>query len=207
VDGTIVHEWDADLGSPNGHADWPRLAMLGKLKRVQALRLYAPNGRMAELGGDGDQTGRLFQFKSSVRYVRVGAVTTSLEGQDVLAHVIGIVTGYDGQCQLYAWEPLPEPPPPPGCPPLPKKPDYFNREQPLWAVKEADERFRQQQYAWNAYNASPAMADWHRQCKAWDAAGRGRLAGPIEDNVYHLKYQNVGKLNADVLGIGDGEGR
>lgn len=206
VDGTIIHEWDRDPGSPNGHADWPRLAMLGRLKRTQALRLYAPNGKMAELGGDGDQTGKLFQFKVAVRYLRVGGPGDDGFPQEVLAHVIGIVTGYDGQCQLFAWEPLPEPPPPPGCPRMPVKPIY-PKDQPIWAMKEQDERHKQETAAWHAFHSSPAMADWRRQCQAWEAMGRGRLAGPLEDNVYELRYQNVGRLSADHLGIADGEGR
>jgi hypothetical protein len=181
--------------------------MLGRLKRTQALRLYAPNGRMAELGGDGDQTGKLFQFKVAVRYLRVGGISAEQVGQDVLAHVIGIVTGYDGQCRLFAWEPLPEPSPPPGCPPMPKKPNYYNREQPIWALKEQDERYQQEQAAWSAFQSSAAMADWGRQSRAWEAAGKGRLVGPLEDNVYDLRYQQVGRLSADHLGLADGEGR
>lgn len=208
VDGTIVHEWDRDPGSPNGHIDWPRLAMLGRLKRTQALRIYAPNGRMAELGGEGDQTGRLFQLKQAVRYVRVnGAFGGEDLGREVLAHAIGIVTGYDGQCTLFAWEPLPEPSPPPGCPPMPRKPNYHNAEQPVWALKEQDERYRAEQAAWVAYQTSSAMRDWARQCRAWDAMGKGRLVGPISDNVYDLKYQQIGRLSADHLGLADGEGR
>jgi hypothetical protein len=207
VDGTIVHEWDRDGGSPNGHADWSRLAMLGKLKGTQALRLYCPNGQMAELGGEGDQTGRLFQFKQAVRYLRLSGEAAEDLGQEVLAHVLGIITGYNGQCTLYAWEPLPEPSPPPGCPPMPQKPNYMNREQPLWALKEQDQRYRQQQAEWAAFMSGAAMRDWKRQCDAWNAMGRGRLVGPIEDSVYDLKYQQIGRLHADHLGLADGDGR
>jgi hypothetical protein len=207
TDGRILREWDRDPGSPNGHADWPRLAMLGQLRGIQALRLYCPNGKMAELGGEGDQTGRLFQFKVAVRHVRLDSSGASDAGHEVLAHAIGIITGYDGQCQLYAWEPLPEPPPPPGCPPVPKKPDYFNREQPLWALKELAERYQAEQRTWQDFQRSPAVSEWRRQCQAWDASGRGRLTGPLQDNVYELRFQQVGRLNADHLGLADGEGR
>lgn len=200
VDGTIVREWDRDPGSPNGHQDWPRLAMLGRLKRTAALRIYCPNGRMAELGGEGDQTGKLFQLKVAVRYVRIGDGRPAGGEQEVLGHVIGIVTGYDAQCQLFAWEPLPEPSPPPGCPKVPMKPVY-PRGQPTWAMKEQDDRHKQETAAWYAFQASPEMADWNRQCRAWEAMGKGRLIGPLEDNVYELKYQNVGRLSADHLGI------
>lgn len=37
--------------------------------------------------------------------------------------------------------------------------------------------------------------------------GSGVLRGPFEDSVYGMRYHNLGKLNADVLGIDDGEGR
>lgn len=176
TDGTIIHEWDADRGSPNGHADWPRLAMLGKLRGVQALRLYCPNGKMVELGGEGDQSGRLFQFKVAARHLGVGAAVL---GQEVLAHVVGIVTGYDGQCTIFAWEPHPEPPRP--------DPSAFDGA-PAGALADA-------------YNA------WRQQHRTWRAIGGGQLVGPLDDNVYALRYQQVGRLNADHLGIADGEGR
>jgi hypothetical protein len=176
VDGTIIHEWDRDPGSPNGHADWPRLAMLGKLKRTQALRLYCPNGRMAEVGGEGDQTGRLFQFKVAVRYSSVGA---AVAGQDVLAHVIGIVTGLDGQCTLLSWEPHPEPA-------RPNAADFNGAPPGVLA---------------DAYDA------WRKLHNTWRAMGGGQLVGPISDSVYDLKYQHVGRLHADHLGLTDGEGR
>ncbi len=176
TDGRVVREWDLDRGSPNGHVDWPRLAMFDKLRGVQALRLYCPNGKMVELGGDADQTGRLFQFKVAVRHLGVGA---SVLGQEVLAHVVGIITGYDGQCTLYAWEPHPEPSRP--------NPEDFAAAPPGSLA--------------DAYNA------WAKQHQTWRAMGGGKLVGPIQDNVYELKYQQVGRLSADHLGIADGEGR
>lgn len=176
VDGRVVHEWDRDAGSPNGHADWPRLAMLGKLRGAQALRLFCPNGKMAEVGGEGDQTGRLFQFKVAVRHLGAGA---SVVGQEVLAHVIGVVVGLDGQCTMFAWEPHPEPASP--------NPDEFRGAAP-GALADADRAWRQQ----------------HR---TWRAMGGGMLVGPLEDNVYELRYQQVGRLSADHLGLADGEGR
>jgi hypothetical protein len=205
-DGRIVHEWDADPGSPNGHHDWPRMAMLGQLHGVQALRLFAPNGKMAEVGGEGDQTGRLFQFKRAVRYaVMMGSSVTP--GREVLGHVIGMLTGHNGECVLYAWEPLPEPAPPPGAPPQPHRPGYFNREQPAWALKEQHERYLAEQAAFDAFMQGKPMRQWAQEIRDWEAAACGRLIGPIEDNVYDLRYGQVGKLNADVLGLADGEGR
>lgn len=176
LDGTVVNEWDSDPGSVNGHMDWPRLAMLGKLRGTQALRLYCPSGRMAELGGEGDQTGRLFQFKVGARHIGVGV---GVVGQEVLAHVIGIINGLDGQCTLYAWEPSPAPPAP--------DPDQFRGLPPGML--------------------SRAYDDWRKAKRAWEATGGGALTGPILDNVYGLKYQNVGQLSADHLGITDGQGR
>lgn len=92
TDGTIINEWDKDPGSPNGHVDWSRLPYNGR----QAVRLFCPNGQVAHLGDTVDATGRLVQFKSRIRTVGFG--------QDVLAHVIGLVEGTDGQGRFYAWE-------------------------------------------------------------------------------------------------------
>jgi hypothetical protein len=176
IDGTVIHEWDLDRGSPNGHADWPRLAMIGKLKGVRALRLYCPSGKMVELGGEGDQTGKLLQFKLAARNLGVGATVL---GQEVLAHVVGIVTGFDGQCVLYAWEPQPEP----------QRPDPAD--------------FAQRPPG----SLGDAYATWRRQHDAWRSTAGGHLVGPISDNVYDLHYQQIGRLNADHLGLADGEGR
>lgn len=95
TDGTIISEWDADPGSPNRHADWPRLPYRGR----QALRLYCPNGQVAHVGDSLDATGRLVQFKVGLRTVGIG--------EGVLAHVVGIIEGTDGQGRFYAWERLP----------------------------------------------------------------------------------------------------
>jgi len=175
-DGHIVHEWDADPSSPTGHADWPRLAMLRLLRNLRALRLYCPNDRFVELGGEGDQSGRLFQFKVAARYLGAGGPAP---GSEVLAHVVGQVTGLDGQCRLYAWEPQPEPR-------IPQIENFTGA--PPGAV-------------------SDAYRDWEKRYRAWAHAGRGRLVGPLEDNVYHLAYHQVGRLSAEHLGLADGEGR
>lgn len=129
TDGTIRSEWDDDPGSPNGHADWPRLPYRGR----QAVRLYCPNGQVATLGSDTDATGRLVQFKVGLR--------TAGEGQGVLAHVIGIVEGTDGHGTFYAWQ---------------RRPD-----------------------------------------------GSGELVGPWTDNINDLKFENVGKLSTDHLGLAE----
>jgi hypothetical protein len=82
TDGTIVNEWEID---------WS----LAPYKNRQAVRLCCPNGQVAELGS-GDCTGRLFQLK--VATVGAGAA------RQTIAHVIGLVTGTDGQCKYAAWD-------------------------------------------------------------------------------------------------------
>ena len=90
-DGTVINEWDAD--SSGKKVDWLTIPYRGR----QAIRLYCPNGQMAELHGPTDATGLCFQFKR-------GEMSTS-RGHRVLAHVIGLITGTDGQCVLRVWEP------------------------------------------------------------------------------------------------------
>lgn len=94
--GEIISEWDSDPGSPNKHADWPRIPYFHR----QALRLFCPNGQVAHVGDTADATGRLVQFKIGLRTAGAGA--------GVLAHVIGIIEGTDGQGQFYAWERQPD---------------------------------------------------------------------------------------------------
>lgn len=83
TDGRIVAEWEVD---------WSLAPASGR----QALRLYAPNGKVAELGNTTDATGRLFQLKS--------AIVTAGAGHGTTAHIIGIIDDNDGNCQCAAWE-------------------------------------------------------------------------------------------------------
>lgn len=82
IDGTTINEWDQD---------WSLVPFAGR----QSLRLYCPNGKVAELGSR-DATGRLFQLKV--------AVVTMGGGSGTLAHLIGIVQQPDGTCQFAAWD-------------------------------------------------------------------------------------------------------
>lgn len=83
LDGRVVSEWEID---------WSLAPQKGR----QSLRLYCPDGRIAELGNDKDATGRLFQLK---------VATTGMGGpHETWAHLIGIVDGYYGECQYAAWD-------------------------------------------------------------------------------------------------------
>lgn len=194
-DGRIIHEWDADPGSPNGHADWPRLPFSGR----QQLRLYCPNGQVATLGASVDNTGRLFQYKVALRSVSVGGGAV---GQQVLAHLIGMVRNDadDGSCVCYAWEPQPEPLPPSNAPVRPTPPSPFCAN-----PSEALARFRQEQVDWAAayevWHNNPDYVLWEHEHKAWDTTSGGRLVGPWDDNVYRMQYHNTGRLAFDVLGL------
>ncbi len=70
-------------------------------KGRQELRLYCPDGRIGLLGNSRDATGRFFQLKTAT-------VSAALHGgknsHRTDAHVIGMLTGTDGQCTLYSWE-------------------------------------------------------------------------------------------------------
>jgi hypothetical protein len=83
TDGRVINEWEIDwsLAPPRGR---------------QAVRLYCPNGRVAELGNTEDATGRIFQFKRAELLVGVGRGTT--------AHIIGIIDDTSGNCTCAAWE-------------------------------------------------------------------------------------------------------
>jgi len=109
-----------------GERDWSEVPPHGR----QSLRLYCPNGQIAELGNSDNASGRLFQFK--VGELRAGV------GRTTLAHVIGIVDGPNGECH----------------------------------------------------------------CAAWDY-DQGTLT-TFTDNVYEMRYQNVGRLSFEVMGLKDG---
>jgi hypothetical protein len=83
VDGRIVTE---------GEVDWSLAPQQGR----QSLRLYCPDGQVAELGNSQDATGRLFQLK--------GGTLMSGAGRRTDFHLIGIVDGPNGHCRCAAWE-------------------------------------------------------------------------------------------------------
>ena len=123
TDGRIVNEWEVD---------WSQAPLKGR----QRIRLYCPNGDVGEFGDTRDATGQFVQFKVATR---------GNSGEHLLAHVIGMIHGTDGQVTCAAWE--------------------------------------------------------------FQADGSGRRVGPWEDNVYRMAYHELGALNADHLGLADGEGR
>ena len=84
-DGRTIDEWDGP--------DWSLLPRKG----LVSVRLYCPDGDVAELGNSVDASDRLFQLKSGVRTAGVGKQTD--------AHLIGIVTGLNGECTCAAWLP------------------------------------------------------------------------------------------------------
>lgn len=87
--GKIITEWQRD---------WLDVPKKGR----QSIRLYCPNGQVAELGNDGgDATDRIFQFKRAFAQVSIGAGGS---GRGTSAHVIGMIHGTDGQCTCWRWD-------------------------------------------------------------------------------------------------------
>jgi hypothetical protein len=195
-----VHEWDSDPGSPNGRADWPRLPRYGR----QAVRLYCPNGKFAQLGDTHDASGKLFQLKLAQRSFAVGKGLQGFEHRQALAQVIGMLHGLNGECVLYAWEPLPEPAVPQDAPKAPIEAEWIAKSAEPGLYEQAVQRFEGEL---EAYYRTPQFRAWAKRLRAWQQNARGRLVGPLQDNVYQLAYQQIGRLSADVLGIDDGEGR
>ena len=72
TDGTVIEEW---------RRDWTELPLKGR----QKVRLVCPNGQVAELGADHDNTGRFVQLKL--------AVASTATGRHTLAHLIGYLYG------------------------------------------------------------------------------------------------------------------
>lgn len=197
TDGTIINEWDDDAGSPNQHRDWARIPFRGR----QAVRLYCPNGKMVELGDSRDGTGKLIQLKARLRGVSLGGITV-LE-QRMLFHMIGIISGLDGQCTIYAWEIL-------TAPEMPKMPDRPDPDADYYRTA-ADgvltRDFKRWQVECKAIEGSPEMRQWRQDYATWEGNACGRLVGPFSDNVYGMQYQSIGPISADAIGLSDGEGR
>lgn len=83
TDGRVVNEWDCD---------WS----LAPLPHRQRLRLYCPNGQIAELGNSWSAAGRLFQLKGA---------TLALSGERTLNYqLIGLVEDSSGVCTCAAWD-------------------------------------------------------------------------------------------------------
>jgi len=83
TDGTVIEEW---------RQDWTQLPLKGR----QKLRLVCPNGQIAELGTDHDNTGRFVQLKL--------AVASTSTGRQTLAHLIGYLYGLNGETSFACWD-------------------------------------------------------------------------------------------------------
>lgn len=83
TDGRVVDEREID---------WSLAPTRGRL----AIQLVCPDGRVAELGNSRDASDRLFQLK--------GARLMAGHGSRTDFHLIGIVTGLNGECRCGAWE-------------------------------------------------------------------------------------------------------
>src|SRR5262249_24956382 len=83
TDGRVVNEWEVD---------WSEVPAKGR----QAIRLYCPNGQVAELGNTQDATGRTFQLKRAALMIGVG--------RGVTHHLVGIIHDSDGNCTWAAWD-------------------------------------------------------------------------------------------------------
>lgn len=84
TDGRVVSEWEVD---------W---SLAPKLNR-QSLRLYCPDGQIAELGeaGRNEITGRCFQFKDAI--ISAGGLNGTL------SQIVGLVENTNGDCRWAAW--------------------------------------------------------------------------------------------------------
>ncbi len=87
-DGKEIAEWQLD---------WSLLPRKGLIE----VRLHAPNGKVAVLGTTQDAPERFFQLKTATVSAALHGGTNSHRTD---AHLIGMLTGTDGQCTLYAWE-------------------------------------------------------------------------------------------------------
>jgi hypothetical protein len=83
TDGSVIPEWQRD---------WTELPLRGR----QKVRLYCPNGQVAELGSDGENSGRFVQLKL--------AVASTAAGRHTLAHLIGYVYGLNGETSFACWD-------------------------------------------------------------------------------------------------------
>ena len=200
TDGRIVHEWDADPGSPNGHADWARVPSRGR----QSIRLYCPNGKMAQLGDSDDATGKLFQFKIGQRDFAIVGPGATIQTQRARAHVIGMLTGSNGECVLASWELLPAPEIPASSPRAPVEAEWIAKSAEPGLFEKAVQQWEKE---FDRYCQTMEYRVWAQAYRAWERNKQGRLVGPIDDNVYAMRYQLIGRMNADHLGIDDGEGR
>ena len=207
VDGTVLREWEPDPGSPNKHRDWTRISGRG----MQAIRLYCPDGQVANLGATLDATDRIFQGKIGTSSVRldVGGGLGAVESRATLAHFIGIIENPNGDCTLYSWEilPMPEFRPPVPVPPPPNPDDLSYKGQPGLLAWDYDGWKKRKREIESSPEYRKALALWQIDVDVWKKSARGRLVGPLSDNVWNLRYHNLGFLNADVLKIGAGEGR
>ena len=197
TDGRLFYEWETD---------WLQVPRMGR----QALRLYCPNGQYIELGGTVDATDRLFQLKSATRAISMGRAIAV--GREIVSHVVGIITGTDGSCQLCAWEP---------AWPLAViyKPfrDWLTAEalrgdglRSLRAstglsIEQLDDLVRAKAVPTQRLvdRTMRNLAPPRDLVAIRERIRRGILVGPLTDNAYAVAYRNIGPLCAVHLGIAE----
>jgi hypothetical protein len=105
-DGKITNEWECHPGAGkivlprpqySSISEWENLSK----KSIQFAHLYCPNGQAATLSQPED--GKIFQFK--VGHSDIAITGGSPTNSWATAHVLGLVTNADGDCEFVAWEP------------------------------------------------------------------------------------------------------
>lgn len=140
----------------------------------QAVRLCCPNGQVATLGNESDASGRLFQLKVALLTLPTGEPDPEQRARRVVEF---------GRSQV-EWSFAPQPRPHRPHRPPATVPARRTVAQVIGMLHGTDGQC---------------------QCIAWEydpsAPGGGHLTPAWEDNVYLFRYQHLGPLRADVLGL------
>ena len=178
-DGKVLSEWDT-------LTDWPRLPLgitgfnFGKSSRWEevpkkgmvGLRLLCPNGMAGEL--EAPEGCRFIQLKHGGVMVAIGG---GVGERYTDAHIIGVISGPDGNCLCRAWE-------------------AFER----FTSPEFEKAETAEMFLVTPEDKAKAKAVLDRFHKQGYGKWKWRLT-EFEDNVYDMKYRQIGPLYLDRQGV------
>jgi hypothetical protein len=172
-DGEVLNEWDTIPGRPLLPIPGPSISRWEEVpkKGMVGLRLLCPNGMAGEL--EAPEGYRFFQFK--VTYfdlILFGGGSRRTQ----TAHVIGVVKNADGNCFCRAWEIIPQ-----------SKLELSQLQTQLAVYKVGNQENKQKEIERLKGLIATKRLLWHLT--------------QFEDNIYSMKYENLGKLNLDVQGL------
>lgn len=207
ANGRVLNEWDTlttALHLPLFSTKTSRWEEIPKEGMV-GLRLLCPNGMAGEL--EAPEGHKFFQLKIGSVGVKIGGGNGGAVSREQEAHVIGVVKDAEGNCLCRAWETVVEVDEigtstetiPPGARVLIDSRKNWGHNALLGKKVHV---FGQSAVIWgNSQTQITIMGKWKDgvpNSREYQITSLHKRLIEFEDNIYNMKYKNIGKLSLEV---------